>query len=1349
VKGYVDKLRVCTSSEESPTATNSTSDDNSRVDYCRDSKFDYPEIRIHNGDWASSYILAWIYQIILVEILGVPASVGLTSEAAKSQGFYAANNTFEYSTLTYPWDALKLANQMMNNEQNCEHTQDPCVHILPEVWSGQADKLHTLYMDDMDMPPVIDRPTSNGIVYKPSLMIPKKTAQELPSLGISFGLQGDQNQKILAETFKKPTNWVDYCETVSLNNCSVPDGTAARYPAEEEKSLYFLEGSYTGYFLATDKNNCVASTSLEDCHGYLVGPPCDWSAFLDSQIYWNNIGLKNDGPLGNSTSYSYSSMQEIWKAANATGSHVMMWWWLASTEAQAFGNSSYSPQMVQLPQPSMECIANRPTVAQRCSADPMERRGSPLGACDHEYSQLQRAIASQLNINNTEATGVDRSPATDYITALKISEFDIIDILQRIRAKGDGDGHMIHAREAVCDFMVHHIAHFEAIIPPFYPKRLAPVFEIGTGHFVAQALALLVGICALVCIFLTYKYRETKTMIFAQPTFMYLILIGFCFVCLAAYLLAVLPEDNICLSIKWMEVLGFTIQLVPIMIKTAALNRLISSSKKHQRININRRSLLRKVTMWMTLVVLALVAWTVTDPPKVTAFKSLNRDDPSEVIVDRECKSIQLAWEIVQSAMELVLLFICAILAFQSRNAISVVNESRVLAQVVYSHFLFVILRVLVTAFDLADLWSGDIIPILASCNHSCDTMFAMCIYVVPKIIKARYEPDKYKPNAPGESQSTRGLKTDPKLKVLVCTANMGNAEPTRESMEAWVPTDGACHHVTPLSGAAKQLKKGYFDIIVIGMQESTWARNDTKALAKTEAAKSEEKISEEDILNALDKHDSATLRTMVQDIVGSEYIQIVEENRGQMRLSIWASVNIENDIKKVRISGANTGIGNVLSNKGGIVATFDYKATRFSFISAHLAAHEGENYYKNRLQNIRSILREGKTSELSGKLDVTLTSHHMFLLGDLNFRTKFEEEDLPHEKCVNRAMNLVEFKDYEGLYMYDELQKGLHNDELLYNFETLPCDFPPTFKVQREPGFVYKNQRTPSYTDRIVFKSMNGFGSHLTPLAYEPCVDFVTSDHKPIRGAFSILPNGETKPRMIYGKLILKLARLQAFGLPVADSSGKSDPYVMLMWEGVDLFAQNMSLRDKMRRYYNGQFWPRTGYRTRTLDPVWDDEEIHVEAENPMIRKGSFLHVVVVDHDTFGNDDFMCGATLSLWDLLQEGTKTHGIDIPLTKEGTLCGRIKFKLYVGFPEATRAPARRGSVIQLNRFIHFFDQSTGGDEEDGDIPPTALNQVPSDRPKSTPNWRKEQTEKESKQVLNSLFGQGAMPPAKTK
>lgn len=171
-----------------------------------------------------------------------------------------------------------------------------------------------------------------------------------------------------------------------------------------------------------------------------------------------------------------------------------------------------------------------------------------------------------------------------------------------------------------------------------------------------------------------------------------------------------------------------------------------------------------------------------------------------------------------------------------------------------------------------------------------------------------------------------------------------------------------------------------------------------------------------------------------------------------------------------------------------------------------------------------------------------------MFVMGDLNFRTRFDG-DGKHEDHFNRAMHMIDFKDWGGLYEYDELQLGLAKGDMLVGFETPQCNFAPTFKVQRESGFVYKDQRVPSFTDRILFKSSPGLNANLKTLAYEPCVDFITSDHKPIRGAFSIVPNDVSGAAIKDVDIRLTFHSMECFGLPAADSNGYSDPYLLFLW--------------------------------------------------------------------------------------------------------------------------------------------------------------------------------------------------------
>jgi len=540
-----------------------------------------------------------------------------------------------------------------------------------------------------------------------------------------------------------------------------------------------------------------------------------------------------------------------------------------------------------------------------------------------------------------------------------------------------------------------------------------------------------------------------------------------------------------------------------------------------------------------------------------------------------------------------------------------------------------------------------------------------------------------------------------------VCTGNLGNAEPTVESMMAWIPPDGACNQVTPLPGV-RSLFAGHFDLVVIGMQESTWKNQYDTIKEHKEKSPENKEMSEDEILRAMEAHDTLALRQKVRDVLGEAYFQVAEEARGQMRLHVWAAEWVIDDIKDIKITGANTGVGNVLWNKGGIVLTLTYHKTKITFLSAHLAAHEGEQYYKTRCRNLRSIFKEGKTSTLSSKLDVSLSSDHMFVLGDLNFRTKFYPEG-EHDENVKRALEMIKNKDYAGLYSHDELCRGIESGDLLTDFKTLPCMFPPTFKVEREASFVYKKQRTPSYTDRILYKSMKSLKKHMRPLAYEPCPGFITSDHKPIRGAFSISPNAIFEPLTLESEITLTFKNFSCMDLPPADSNGLADPYVMLMWENNLLEEVGGNLRARIRKtVFRSIRWPRTSYKPKTLNPEWRDEQICLRTIRPQIPAGSKLFIVMVDFDTLSKDDYMCTLCLDLTELLtmepDQREKTVPVYQQLQRHGRNFGRIKVQVQVKKENMARRQqffVSRSGVFEQSQMLR--NMVAGGNySDDGSI-----------------------------------------------
>jgi hypothetical protein len=100
-------------------------------------------------------------------------------------------------------------------------------------------------------------------------------------------------------------------------------------------------------------------------------------------------------------------------------------------------------------------------------------------------------------------------------------------------------------------------------------------------------------------------------------------------------------------------------------------------------------------------------------------------------------------------------------------------------------------------------------------------------------------------------------------------------------------------------------------------------------------------------------------------------------------------------------------------------------------------------------------------------------------------------------------------------VFKHDELSRGMAMGDCLADFEGPDCShFPPTFKVNRGvsglvPGArvedVYNLQRTPSYCDRILWHSLDGLRENLKCTAFEDVKGYEASDHKPVRGLFTI----------------------------------------------------------------------------------------------------------------------------------------------------------------------------------------------------------------------------------------------------
>mmetsp|Transcript_4944 Transcript_4944/g.7736 ORF Transcript_4944/g.7736 Transcript_4944/m.7736 type:complete len:688 (-) Transcript_4944:995-3058(-) len=544
------------------------------------------------------------------------------------------------------------------------------------------------------------------------------------------------------------------------------------------------------------------------------------------------------------------------------------------------------------------------------------------------------------------------------------------------------------------------------------------------------------------------------------------------------------------------------------------------------------------------------------------------------------------------------------------------------------------------------------------------------------------------------------------KIQVLVCTANLGNTCPDRESIAALIPEDGCTSEVCdsskyplPTMDEERALRKemgfhddsgkclnhgdpqkytsankDYFDIIVCGFQEATFTEHNEQFTSGSKSVSNPQRGSvihsvkkdihtaknfykTKDHLNPKQANITETHRRSTSDsnVIGNllrsrcpSYNFSVRYQRGAMRLEILVREGLE--VETISVRAQNTGVM-YAANKGGIIAELLVeKFTRLTFCSAHLQAHEGEDNYQQRCRMASAILQGTASEESPLHLDLSVTSHLTFFLGDLNFRTDLKSErKLTKEEHIERVHRLVETKNWRELNKADELFKALKQNDCLIGFKTLPCLFPPTYKVERQRKLSYSKQRRPSYTDRIVWKVMHDMGYSVRPLAYEPVIDFSTSDHKPLRGAFEITLNKAIELRRSSNRVMDRRMQLyRQLRYPTGGPTNASlhlfisnlecriekrgnppDPFIVFLSNPLELirlksnrwqaFTNNIrGIASRKRILLHGTGFPRTKAMRSTNHPQWAGEtHLAIKMEEngkPLDLSGAILFLVVMD---------------------------------------------------------------------------------------------------------------------------------------
>jgi hypothetical protein len=645
-------------------------------------------------------------------------------------------------------------------------------------------------------------------------------------------------------------------------------------------------------------------------------------------------------------------------------------------------------------------------------------------------------------------------------------------------------------------------------------------------------------------------------------------------------------------------------------------------------------------------------------------------------------------------------------------------------------------------------------------------------------------------------SLSPSNSDTGKKIKILCCTANMGNEQPDLKSLSEWIPKDGAIDLVLkdqpyPIRGNMKLILKNAiqtlvdrgttsaqtscrsgsitppapgaasptyfgssinsswgeghvtegsnggtfqspgneresdlppdvekFAIIAIGMQEATFDLADEKtgSLLKN-VKKVTTVVTSENYMEQSDRAISKGIKkigTLVQkpgnyvlnytrgdsemnattpkenshsDLPVSEnrgdddtrflhqalkehlpsYTRAVSYQRGQMRLLVFFNEDAIS-LNVLGVKAQNTGRAG-LANKGGIVAELNIDSgTRISFATAHLEAHEGPSKYQTRCSTIADIFRGTESSATGFDCDQSLASHFSFFIGDLNFRTRIEGFEPGSVEHVEEAHRLTAEKDWDRLNKYDELAHALREKDCLEGFRTPECWFPPTFKVHRMDGYQYNEKRSPSYTDRILYKGNHLMSEKVRPLAYEPIDHFRTSDHKPLRGAFEVQLNSTLRWRPVLVKAHDSFRMSTRSGRKIKGSKLNGPVRGEARSENLHLFLSKIECNIASEKYNSDMYspspcvsfvstpstamkndgtknglirnlfrlvfkqkrendsepltqkgWPRTKIVSHDCNPKWNEEvhfkvRTHDSVGTPIDLTGALLHVLVLD---------------------------------------------------------------------------------------------------------------------------------------
>ena len=577
-------------------------------------------------------------------------------------------------------------------------------------------------------------------------------------------------------------------------------------------------------------------------------------------------------------------------------------------------------------------------------------------------------------------------------------------------------------------------------------------------------------------------------------------------------------------------------------------------------------------------------------------------------------------------------------------------------------------------------------------------------------------------------------------VRLGIATWNVGNANPMN-SFATIFPN-----------------KAADFDMCVMGMQEATYSENGNSGADDDDETEviTEESLQKSGALEGSRKK-GGTRRNSLRGSISfdtytdlrkrlmsafngddspeeGEWSVVKHTYRVQMQIYVLARRHLLPHISNVVEHAENTGFLHIFPNKGGLLVSFDLYGTALAFVSTHLTAHEGVAYCAMRNDSIKEILGGMRIGD--ERFDVSNQKHHTFWMGDMNYRTCFDDETPPRskrdenltkeeeeyrKKMLETSMKTTEEEDegdekkgkmtkkqkvfkqvgivvpqirenaFADIVARDELNREIAGNRALAGFKALQPNFPPTFKRKRqiglakkgdtwvfekctgEPGEVdplefYDKKRTPSYTDRILYRSMPNFEGNCVPQSFVSFEDVVTSDHKPVRAVFKLSPTLGSRDILVNQKATelspnelishgegfeVIVRKMKGRQLAEMDYIGTSDPYILATADPIGI----ISVR-------NGDHVYKSSYKNQNLNPDWGKEELRIPIVSNDIAglsRNAHLFLSVWDYDLTNDDDLIGLVRIPFSKIFEAAKKGEPLvyDEPAYENGEICGYLE------------------------------------------------------------------------------------------